>query len=89
MRVLCINGDFSNAGPRSRYLRQVPKELKEYTIREVIKRGIVVGYLLEEICGGFFPSGIEVSFDSSRFIPLEEINTSKEQIEEECLINFH
>jgi hypothetical protein len=88
MRVLCINGDFSNAGERSKFLLSVPKELETYTIREVVERGPVKGYLLEEVFGGIMPSGLEVSFDSSRFVRLEEINTSEELIQEECLINF-
>jgi hypothetical protein len=66
----------------------LPKEMEEYTIREILEIGTKKGYLLEEVFGGILPSGLELSFDSSRFVHLEEINTSEESIQEECLINF-
>ena len=86
MRVLCINGDFSNAGERGQYLISVPKELKNYTVRDAVERGGRTGYLLEEIFGGIMPNGLEVSFDSSRFVPVEELDVFEEMYTEECLI---
>jgi len=88
MRVLCINGDFSNLGERSKHLINVPKELNDYNVREVVKRGSMTGYLLEEVFGGILPSGLEVSFLAERFVLLEEIDSLKEVEAEECQINL-
>ncbi len=90
MRVLCINGDFSNAAnrPSGKFIIEVPKEREVYTVREIKEKRGIIGYLLVEIYGGTLLNGDEISFDSSRFIRLEEINTLEESIKKECLINF-
>lgn len=90
MRVLCINGDFSGRAAY-RYLLESPKELEEYTVRETVDILGRTGYILNEIFGGIIPTtGNEISFDSSRFVRLQEINTLEETIEElePCLIDF-
>ena len=79
MRVLCINGDFSNAGSRMKYLVEVPIQLEEYIVKEIIQGLDKVGYILEGISGGILPSGREVSFDSSRFISLDDLSTLEEE----------
>jgi hypothetical protein len=88
MRVLCINGDFTGAmwHPSYQYLKETPVELQNYTVVDVREINGRVGYILDEIDAGFFPSGVPISFDSSRFIPVEEINSLEELIEEECLM---
>lgn len=86
MRVLCINGDFSNAGERSKYLMSVPKELEMYTIKDIVHSPGGDGYILEEIFGGILPNGKEISFRTNRFVRIEEIDTLEEEItKEECL----
>lgn len=87
MRVLCINGDFKNARlrPAFQYVKQLPKELNEYNVREVREVDGRIGYCLVEFCAGFNPKGMEISFDASRFVPLEDINTLEEILEEDCV----
>jgi len=90
MKVLCINSDFSNAigRPSYKYLKDLPKELEEYTVREVVEKKGIAGYLLEEIFGGTLENGEEISYDSSRFIPIQDDLVECEEMEmEECYFN--
>lgn len=91
MRVLCINGDFSKESAREnfKFVLAVPEELVEYNIKEIQEKRGKTGYVLGEIFAGFLPNGDEISFDSSRFVRIEEIDTLEEEItEKECLINL-
>lgn len=90
MRVLCINADFSNQThrPAFKYLQEIPVELKEYTIRDVQEISGQIGYMLEEIFAGIGPSGKEISFDSSRFVPLMDSMLEEELMETKLELQF-
>jgi hypothetical protein len=87
MRVLCINDDFSaqTSRPDWRYVLNTPKEMESYTVKEVQEFGSRTGYVLDEIFAGFNDKGKEISFSSTRFVPVEEINTLAEATDE-CVI---
>lgn len=71
-----------------KYVKQLPVQMEEYTISEVVQRGGRNGYVLEEIDGGILPNGSVVIFDESRFVKLDEIDTLEITTEDECLINL-
>jgi len=89
MRVLCINGDFSNVS-RTRdwftFVKETPITLNNYTVIDVKEKSGRTGYILEEVDGGVLPNGELVTFDSARFVLVEDV-TEEEMIreEEECM----
>ncbi len=73
MKVLCINADFTKTrNSNVHYITQFPKELETYTIREVVDIQGTVGYKFDEFVGGYNKSGVEISFDQARFVPLQD-----------------
>lgn len=95
MRVLCINGSFDRMRPSFKYIKELPKEMEVYTVKEIVTVRSVTGYILNEVDGGKILIGPnkykEVSFDSNRFVLLSESEDLEEiELEEShstgCLI---
>ncbi len=96
-KVVCVDDSFP--GPLAKYYVNLPVKGKTYTIRSVfIGRRVMhttpgaadgeIGVLLQELINGPDPRnlhGQELGFNSERFRPLEELETTteNEQAEEE------
>lgn len=76
MKVLCINDNFylDKNRPWFKYIKELPKELTEYTVIYQDENG---GYVLEEINAGIFPNGNPVTFKADRFIKLNTLQVEQ------------
>jgi hypothetical protein len=97
-QVVCIDDRFP--GPLAKYYAQLPVKGRTYTIRAVfIGRRVMhttpgaadgeIGLLLKELLNGPDPRNVhgqELGFNSERFRPLEEIDTTTENEQEEDLV---
>ncbi len=97
-QVVCVDDSFP--GPLAKYYVNLPVKGKTYTIRAVFlgrrvmhtKPGAAdgeIGLLLQELVNGTDPRnkyGQELGFNSERFRPLEEAETSAENEMEEELV---
>ena len=97
-KVVCVDDRFP--GPLAKYYTSLPVKGRTYTIRAVfLGRGIMhtkpgaadgeVGVLLKELLNGPDPRnkyGQELGFNSMRFRPLEESETTEAQEQEEELV---
>jgi hypothetical protein len=96
--VVCVDDSFP--GPLAKYYTQLPVKGRTYTIRAVfIGRRVMhttpgaadgeIGLLLKELLNSPDPRnlhGQELGFNSERFRPLEEVDTTAENEQEEDLV---
>lgn len=93
-QVVCVDDYFP--GPLAKYYKELPVKGRTYTIRAVyIGRAIMhsspgtsdgeIGVLLKELVNPPDPRnrhGLELGFKSERFRPLEEMETTNENVDE-------
>jgi hypothetical protein len=94
-KVVCVDDHFP--GPLAKYFVNLPVKGRTYTVRAVyLGRGIMhtkpgasdgeVGILLQELVNGPDPRnkyGQELGFNSQRFRPIEELESTEWQEQEE------
>ncbi|HEX3799542.1 MAG TPA: hypothetical protein VH413_12655 [Verrucomicrobiae bacterium] len=100
-KVVCVDDSFP--GPLAKYYASLPVKGRTYTIRAVfLGRGIMhtkpgasdgeVGVLLKELQNGPDPRnkyGQELGFNSQRFRPLDELESTEAQEQEEEFVLVH
>lgn len=98
-QVVCIDDSFP--GPLAKYYANLPVKGRTYTIRAVfLGRRVMhttpgaadgeIGLLLKELLNGPDPRNVhgqELGFNSERFRPLEELDTSTENENEDELVS--